>query len=784
MRKKIAYLFLFALLLISIVWLLLPPKLFNNDYAIVLFDENNQLLDARVSKDGQWRFPPYDTQIAEKYETCLLHFEDKRFYRHKGVDWLAIGRAFRQNIQEKKIISGGSTISMQVIRLARNNRKRSYFEKLIEIFLAHKLEFHYSKQEILKLYQSNAPYGGNMVGINSASYRYFGQSPENLTWAESALLAVLPNAPASIHLNKNREMLKNKRNRLLHLLFEKQIINRQDYELAVEEEIPESLRPFPHEAPHLLNRLFNETPEQNAFYTYLSRDIQNQAFQIIEQHSENFRKNGIQNAACIIAETRTGNVKAYIGNTGIYQNKGEWTFVDIASSPRSSGSILKPFLYTASLSKGEYLPHTLINDIPINYGNFSPQNYQMDYDGAVPASEAIIRSLNVPAVNMLEKHGVQVFLDELKELRINSINRSAEDYGLSLILGGAETRLDELCAAYASLGRRLLHYTEFDAQYFKSDLNHLCFIEGDSIHRSHPEQHANFSASGIWFCFEAMKALTRPEGNINWEYFSSDQPIAWKTGTSYGFRDAWAIGVTPNYTVAIWVGNADGEGRPNLVGIKTAAPVLFDIFKILPKYEQWFQTPWDDMIQMPVCQASGFLKNEYCTQVDSAWIPKSGYHSEQCPYHTPILLDENHQFLVNSSCYPKEKIQTEVRFILPPAIAYYYKIKHPDYKGLPPSYLGCTNSSINPIQIIYPAHHMKIFLPVDLDQKQQSLVFHAAHQDSKKKIFWHIDNEYIGTTIGKHQIAYQPEPGKHTILLVDEQGDTKSVQFEILSKKE
>jgi penicillin-binding protein 1C len=783
--RKIVWLACILSALAFLIWLFMPMSFDENPKAYVLYDVNGELLDAAIAEDGQWRLPLADTvELPEKYLQCLLYFEDKRFYKHRGVDWISMGRAALQNINAKSVVSGGSTISMQVIRLTRQAEKRSLWQKAIEIYLAQKLEVQKSKTEILNLYAQHAPYGGNVVGIQAASHRYFGRSIENLTWAESALLAVLPNAPSSIHLNKNRIMLFEKRNRLLKRMHEEGILTAQEYFLAIEEEIPEELRGFPHETTHLLMRLKNQYPEQHIFHTNLLADIQNNAKAITERHARELQKNGIHNAACIIADTRTGAVKAYVGNTGLFSDYGQDAFVDVAAAKRSTGSILKPFLYAHMLSKGELLPHTLLADYPTRYGNFSPQNFSMDYDGAVPASQALIRSLNVPSVNMLQKHGVPVFLNDLQSIGIHSIDKPASHYGLSLILGGAEASLDELCAAYAAMGRRLLHYTEHNARYFDSDIHPLIYLKTDSVYPLLPKSESRLTASGIWFTLEALKSLKRPTQQGEWEFFSSSQAIAWKTGTSYGFRDAWAIGVTPEFTVAVWIGNADGEGRPGLIGIEAAAPLLFDLFEHLPAYDKWFDCPWDDMIQMPVCSKSGYLSNNFCEDVDSTYIPSTAYYFPQCPYHQLVHLDETGEYRVNRSCYEKTDMQEASAFVLPPAMEWFYRQKNPWYQGVPPYHPNCVPSAEKPMQIIYPDDQMRIFVPTDLDGKQKQIVFEAVHQNSEVTIHWHIDDQYLASTVSHHQVAVQPDIGKHVLNLVDDNGNQISRRFEIINQRD
>ncbi|MEA3447444.1 MAG: penicillin-binding protein 1C [Bacteroidota bacterium] len=774
--------------ILLIVWLLTPVKTLENEWSCVLYDKDNTLLAATIAKDGQWRLPMGDEDtIPGKYKTCLLEFEDKRFRYHAGIDYLAMTRAFLQNINAGKTVSGGSTISMQVIRLSRGAKERNIANKLIEMLLASKLEIRHSKEEILKLYTELAPYGGNVVGLKAAAWRYFGRSPSDLTWAEAALLAVLPNSPASIHMNKNRKALKSKRNRLLKRLYDNENINHDTYTLAIEEEIPAKLTPFPNQNIHLLYRLKDAYPGKHIFHTYINEQYQNQAYRILDRYYKEFRKNDIHNAGAIIAETETGNVIAYIGNTGLFDENGQAVYVDMCAAKRSSGSILKPFLYAGMLSKGEIMPHSLIPDYPVRFGAYSPHNFNLLHDGAVPASKCIARSLNVPAVNLLKKHGIAVFIEDLENIGLTTVNRSAGNYGLSLILGSAESRLDELCAAYASMGRRLLHFQKFNARYINSDVHPLIFLNEEAGINpgitTNYNANARFDAAGIWYALEAMKDVKRPDDKGNWKYYNSEQAIAWKTGTSYGFRDAWAVGLTPDYTLGVWVGNATGEGRPGLIGIKTAAPVLFDLFDMLPAYDEWFKKPYDAMVKMPVCQQSGYLPNPHCPDVDSLWIPKAAYHFPPCPYHKLVHLNEDENFQVSASCYDIEKIKHKPVFVLPPAMEWYYRKSHPEYTGILPWLPGCNaQNQDNVMQIIYPDDMAEIYLPVELGGEKQKVVFKAVHQDNDATIYWYIDDEYITSTKHTHTIGIIPDPGKHHLILTDDHGNRKVIRFFILEK--
>jgi len=762
----------------------LKPQLFHDPFAYVLYDEEKSLLGAHIAADGQWRFPPSDS-IPSRFEKCIMNFEDNRFYLHHGFDQLAFLRAIWLNIKNREVKSGGSTISMQTIRLSRKGKARTIREKIIEIFLANSLEQDYSKSEIIALYSSNAPFGGNIVGLKAASWRYFARDPFQLSWAESALLAVLPNSPALIHPGRNRSQLLKKRNRLLQMLYEKNIIDTIEYELSLLEPIPDEPKAFPQTAYHLLQRAIKEkSGQQNEFYSTINLEAQKKVNDIVLNHHKKLKGNDINNIAVLILEVETGKTIVYTGNVPIFRNTEHGFLVDVVTAQRSTGSILKPFLYCAMLSSGEILPYTLVPDIPTFFGGYYPQNFNMGNDGAVPANRSLARSLNIPAVKMLQNFGIEKFHHVLKEIGLTTINQSPAHYGLSLILGGADGTLWDICGAYASMARSVKSYTENSGQFLSTDYHSPYYLIKNSTNVPEFVDEQVFSAGSVWLTFQSMLDVERPEDENKWQYFSSEQKIAWKTGTSFGFRDAWAIGLNTNFVVGVWVGNADGEGRPDLVGIRSAAPVLFDVFKILPKPNQWFMPPFDDMELVATCHESGFLPNQYCNNIDSVWVPKAGIQFDECPYHKLIHLDENEQFTVNDECYSPHKMKHKVWFVLPPAMEWYFKKRNANYKSIPQLKESCRplHNEIQSMQIIYPADLARIYIPIEIDGTEGRSIFEVAHRNDSSAVFWYLDEQYVGMTKNHHEMALKPGKGLHTLTLIDDNGEILIQNFEILSK--
>ena len=772
-------------------WFSLPNPLFDDPTSMVLEDREGNLLDARIAADGQWRFP-YSDSIPEKYATCLVEFEDRKFYWHLGVNPFSFGRALIQNIKNQRVVSGGSTITMQVIRLSGKNNPRTVFNKLLEVIRATRLELTHSKRKIIAYYASNAPFGGNVVGLEAASWRYYGKSPMQLGWAESATLAVLPNSPALIHPGRNRQALLNKRNRLLDRLILRGVLDLTTGSLAKEEPLPEQPLPLPQAAPHLLDRAFKEQVfKKNTLSrtrTTLDAYLQNQVNKILSIHHNQLISNGIHNLAALVLDVETGKVLAYVGNIeGAGRDRGE--DVDIITSLRSTGSILKPFLYAFAQQDGEIMPNSLLLDIPTEIGGYHPENFAETYDGVISARRALSRSLNIPYVRLLSQYGTEKFYHNLNKLGITTFKKSPDHYGLTMILGGGEGSLWEITNAYASMARTAKHWYTFQNKYDPQDWQSPSYIFNPNVQkaslnkRNLSDNPKGLSASAAWLTLEAMKEVERPDGEGNWELFQSSKTIAWKTGTSFGFRDAWACGVTPQYAVGIWVGNADGEGRPGLIGVEKAAPVLFDIFSTLSSKGEWFEQPYDDMIKVEVCKKSGYRATELCEK-DTVWATKNSTKVKPCSYHQIIHLDKTAAYQVTSECEEPQNMVHKSWFTLLPLIEFYYKPKHPDYLPPPQYRADCkiAESKINPMQLIYPKTVTKIYVPVELNGEVSSTIFRVAHRQTETNIFWHLDNEFVGTTKTFHQMALNPSVGKHKLTLVDENGNRLEQAFEIMQK--
>lgn len=762
-KFRFIYLILLSIFFIWFWFFSLPRPLFDVPTSTILFSEDNQLLGAQIAEDGQWRFPANDS-VPKKFKVCIQEFEDAYFQYHPGINPVSYIRALRQNFQAGKVVSGGSTLTMQTIRLAKKNPKRTYAEKLIEMIQSLRLELTNSKSSILLYYASNAPFGGNVVGLDAASWRYFGKLPHQLSWGESATLAVLPNAPSLIYPGKNHEKLEKKRNRLLYKLWQANHISEEDYQLAILEKLPEKPNPLPQHAYHLLHKLSKDSKGQR-LESNIDINIQNQLNQLAKRHHQMLSSQEINNLAILVVEVNSGKVKAYIGNSED-ENHAYSNHFDIVQSPRSSGSILKPFLYEKMLQDGELLPKMLLNDTPSDI----TENFDKQYDGAVPADQALFRSLNIPSIDMLKRYGVEKFHHQLKKIGFSEFNHPPAHYGLSLIVGGGEVSLWDLGQAYRNLAYQLNHA---DSKYFHQNIHVLKSSEEELKTTSSP-----FQVQSTYLTIEALQQVARPDEESGWHMFGNHQ-IAWKTGTSHGFKDAWAVGMTPEYVVGVWVGNANGDGRPGIIGVKAAAPILFDVFARL-KVEKKFVEPTLGWASVEVCSISGYKASLNCPNKTQIKVPVLGENQEACPYHQRIHLDQSGTYRVNSDCYAVDQMKTESWFVLPALQEWYYQRKNPWYKKLPAFHPNCESENQVPFALIYPKNFTRIFLPVDMNGNKQNVIFELAHRQPHQKVYWYLDAEYIGVSQHVHQMALQPEKGKHILVLSDENANRLTKRFEIV----
>jgi penicillin-binding protein 1C len=733
MSKKILYFLIIAF----IVLLCIPIPAFRPTYSKSLLDRNGELINANVSSEQQWHLP-LDEAIPINLEKAILLYEDEYFYKHLGINPVSVIKSIILNTNEGQVVRGASTLTMQIMRMRNRSKSRSVKVKIYESLAAVKYSLYNRKSKVLKEWCEIAPFGGNTIGVKTAAFRYFKRSLNQMSNAEMALLAILPNTPTTVNLSKNRALLISRRNNLLKKMASRKVITQDEYELSIGEDLPDYPNKVPNEAQHLLNFLSNQYPQKTLFLSTIDRILQNQIAKILEEESSYLQREDINNMAAIVVDVQRNEVVAYVGN--VNQVNSNYSYVDIIQSQRSYGSLLKPLLYALALEEATFLPHQFIYDIPTNYGEYRPENFDKKFRGVVPLDDIITQSLNVPSVRLLHEIGQNNFYTLLQRLKIQNLDKGIDHYGLSIILGGGETTPWEISRIYKGLAQNYLEINRpFDPIKVLVDEKPSTLTD------------FKFTAYSMEHTVEAMSNLSRPREEKSWQLFGYNHKVAWKTGTSYGHKDAWAAGFNNQYQVTVWVGNEIGEGRKDLTGIVRAAPIMFKIFNILPN-KKWFSkkpniTPSSTI---KVCKETGLLKGKLCSHLVNFKVNKISHGLKTCEYH-----------------HISEMGDTILKFH--PLVEYYYSNSNPNFK--------INENSSSALKIVYPYPNLKIYLPKTDKINQNSFLARCNLNDTN--IHWYLDNKFIGTTQSP-QVLINTTAGLHHLLVIDDLGNRDEQHFEVI----
>lgn len=750
-----------VLCLVALIYLAIPDHSSElNDFGRIIYDRNGRILRAFLNSEEQWCFTPKSQQVPDKLKIAVLEFEDRFFYYHPGFNIVSIFNALVRNIKAGRVISGGSTITMQVCRIA-SPGKRTIIKKLSETLQAVKLEIKYSKDEILGFYLNNAPYGRNIKGVRAASLKYFQRELSELSWAESALLAVLPNEPAQLSPGIKSDKLFAKRNRLLKRLADKKYISSEIFNAGVIEPLPEKCWNLPQEAMHF-TRMVNAEAHEKEVQTSLDFEIQKIVETKADIHSSRLDEFGIRNCSAMVADNESGKVLAWLGSDN-YFNKQEQGEVDGVLAERSPGSTLKPFLYGLAIDEGLITPRTKIYDVPSYFSAYSPENSSGMYDGWVNADQALIRSLNIPAVRLLNLYGYENFYHWLGDAGITTLFRTPDEYGLTLILGGCEIKMLELSGLYMMLA----NYGEYKPiTYFMDD--------------TETGSRQLISRGSCWQILNTLSDLARPGNEFYWYQFENQWQLAWKTGTSYGNRDAWAVGVNPQYTIAVWSGNFDSESNRELKGASASAPLLFSIFNSLPRKTEkaWFEMPRNALTMRVICSETGLAPSEFCPK-DTIFVPVNAKLLKPCTYHQPFQVTLDGKNTVCSRCWKDHPHETKVFLVYPPQVKKYQNRRGYATENIPPHLPQCPTKAKNSLSIVYPENGSLILLPRDLNGKLQKLSPQISVNSEETKIFWYLDDKYLGVSNGRENLPLSPDSGEHTLSIIDESGNEANSTFGI-----
>ncbi|NBB34837.1 peptidoglycan glycosyltransferase PbpC [Pseudomonas sp. BC115LW] len=549
-----------VVLLVALVWLadrLWPLPLPQDDLARVVLAEDGTPLWRFADANGVWRYPVQTSEVSPYYLDALLTYEDRWFYQHPGVNPLALGRAAWQNLSGGRVLSGGSTLSMQVARLL-DPHPRTLLGKLRQLWRTAQLEWHLSKEQILNLYLNRAPFGGTLQGVAAASWAYLGKSPQHLTHAEAALLAVLPQAPSRLRPDRHPARAQVARDKVLRRLGEFAVWPQSAVDEALEEPLLLAPRLEPSLAPLLARRL-NRPHSPPLIRTTLDANLQRRLEDLLLGWRARLPEH--TSAAILVVEAHSMAVRAYLGSVDINDTR-RFGHVDMISALRSPGSTLKPFLYGMAMDAGLIHSESLLQDVPRRYGDYRPGNFSMGFSGPVPASSALSTSLNLPAVQLLEAYGPKRFAAEMRIGGMPLALPPLAEPNLSLILGGAGSRLEDLVSGYSAFAR--------------GGKSAPIRLQPDDELRERPL----LSPGSAWIVRRILSGQARPDRDPRAELVQRPL-LAWKTGTSYGFRDAWAIGVGPRYLIGIWIGRPDGTPVPGQFGLASAAPLMLQVHDVL-----------------------------------------------------------------------------------------------------------------------------------------------------------------------------------------------------------
>ncbi|TLD96929.1 penicillin-binding protein 1C [Helicobacter jaachi] len=725
--------------------------LFESMYSKSVLDRHNRILSVFLTPNEQWHIKSY-IPVPDKLRAAVLTYEDKRFESHYGIDILALMRSIKNNLFFSQR-TGGSTITMQVVKLYLKP-KRTYANKFNEIMQAFALECAYDKDEILSMYLNNAPYGGNIIGYHSAALLYFNKDSASLTWAESALLAVLPNAPGLINLQKNTQILKTKRDALLYKMHQRGYFDEHILSLALRE--PITWRKMHHRniAPHISLKLASQIG-QNNITTTIDKDLQMRLESKVKQYHTKLLPQGILNLAALVVDTKSGQILSYIGSQD-FLDIAHFGQIDGVSAMRSPGSLLKPFLYALSIDEGLIAPESLLVDVPLFFSNFNPQNATKTYAGLVRAQYALQKSLNVPFVKLLQTYGYEKFFFTLQDMaQLKPSN--AYTYGLSLILGSKELSMLEIARLYRGLG----NYGEF------GDLSIMLNAPTKPNKRF-------FSKGSAYLTLQTLKELQR-EGDL--DYHRAKMAFSWKSGTSYGRKDAWAAGVSPKYTIVVWVGNFTGKANPNIFGASTAGTLLFEILESLPDNNLTFTLPASDLKYIEVDKFSGYtLSDEYKALLRQSSLDKSMQYIlyptqakplQTSPFYKKVFLAADKE--VDSISEDFIHAKPALMLHLPTNVLAYYKSQHINIaKHL--------NKQAKHVQFIYPTNGLKIILPKDFDG-QKELIINIANLKNQC-IAWYLNKTLIHTS-NQSSLKLSLPRREHTLSIIGEDGSMDSISFSI-----
>jgi len=747
----------FTILLLFALLDLLFPLPGSKEFSKEIHAKDGSLLSAYLTSDDKWRLRTELDEVSPELIKAIIEKEDSWFYLHIGVNPVSVIRATIDNIFNGEVESGASTITMQVARLL-EPKQRTYLNKIVEMFRALQLEIKYSKKEILELYLSLLPFGGNIEGVKSASYIYFDRPPDKLSLSQSIILAVIPNDPNNLRLDRSIEELISKRNYQINKFKQEKIFPLSDLNDALSESIERNRFSIPISAPHF-SYLVKENINGDIIKTSLDPSIQQTAENILLRNIRKVFYKGITNGAVLVVDNKNSSVVAYCGSADFF-DEGSFGQVNGITAIRSPGSTLKAALYAYAFDDGNLTPQMKFADIPTDFHGYQPENYDLKFYGNVSTEFALVNSLNIPAVKLLEEVGLNNFINFLEGCGFNQIEKQKNKLGLSMILGGCGTNLQELTRLFTAFARQ-------------GKLYPLNFIQADD--RENGEQ--IFSEESSYLVASILSGMNRTDvADLN--NYSKLPKFAWKTGTSYGKRDAWAIGFNPNYTIGVWMGNFNGVGSPNLSGSEVAVPLLFELYNAIDYNSdlKWFEPP-ENLYKREVCSESGLVPSKYCPSVIVDFAIKDKSHNEFCTIHKPVYVNASETIQYCTGCLPSADYKKVVYPVYQPELTVWLSQNKLDFKIPPTHNPECTAKFAEEgPKILSPSDDYEYFVE---EKSGQEILLLAASDSRVKTHYWYVNGKYFNKSKPGEKIFFKPQEKELNITCLDDKGRNGSVSVNI-----
>lgn len=748
------------LLFLLLQWLFpLPDQV---EYSTIITDNKGEVVHAFLTRDEKWRMKTNLDEISPLLRKTIIEKEDQYFYYHPGVNLLAIGRAMAKNVFRFKRTSGASTITMQVAR-ALEPKRRTYFNKLIEVFRAFELEWKYSKDEILQLYLNLVPYGGNIEGVKSASILYFNKNPDHLSLAEITALSIIPNRPSSLVMGKHNDLIIRERNRWLKKFAADKVFTDKEIQDALSEPLTATRDVVPKMIPHLAWQLKKQGGDIIA--TNIDMNTQTRVEKLVEDYARSLRLKNIRNAAVVIINNQTHLVVTYIGSSGFYDTLDAGQ-VNGAAAIRQPGSTLKPLLYGLCMDEGLMTPKAVITDVAVNYDGYAPENYDKQFNGYVTMEYALEHSLNIPAVKGMRLLGKDKLVQKLAACDFRQIKKDQKKLGLSMVLGGCGATLEELTGLYSSFAH--------EGKYFRPQYTRAVDGTLPAAGAANQSGYTVMSPAATFMINEILSKVNRPDFPLNWQSTEHMPKIAWKTGTSYGRRDAWSIGYNKNYTVGIWVGNFSALGIPELSGANVATPLLFKVFNTIDydSDQEWFTQPKDCDSRI-VCSETGMVPGEHChNTVTDYFIPLIST-TQPCNNRQEIMISPDEKLSYCKICMPQAGYKKKWYKTVSAEMQQYYDEHRIAYEKIPIHNPNCEKVFVGGAPAITAPRNGAEYLISSKHPEPLQLTCQTGNDVAK--VYWYINNRFYKAADARAKQFFIPEEGPVKISCTDDKGRNRDI---------